>query len=67
LFVQILGHVRALDPTTGALLWTSPPLDQTAGLHWQSPIVINGRVYAVDNASGIFAWGLPRDSARVTE
>jgi len=34
--------VRALDPTTGALLWTGT---NVGGIHWQSPIVANGAVY----------------------
>ena len=77
LFVQILGHIRALDPTTGRTLWESSAMNATGrcpgrsqqrqqrgpndvcGLHWQSPIVVNGRVYAVDNVGGVYAWGLP--------
>ena len=59
LFVQILGAIRALDPRTGAVLWQSTPAMATdAGLHWQSPIVVNGRVFAVDNSGGMYAYGL---------
>ena len=59
LFVQILGAIRALDPRTGAVLWQSTPaMAADAGLHWQSPIVVNGRVFAVDNGGGMYAYGL---------
>jgi hypothetical protein len=75
LFVQVLGHIRALEPTTGRKLWESSALNATGrcpgrsqrkfgsndacGLHWQSPIVVNGRVYAVDNVGAVYSWGLP--------
>jgi len=60
LFVQVSGSIRALDPTSGAVLWTSSPM---SGLHWQSPIVVNGRVYGVDNSGSMYAWSLPASSA----
>ncbi len=34
--------VRALEPATGALLWTGT---NVGSIHWQSPIVANGAVY----------------------
>lgn len=55
LFVQGLLGISALDPVTGEILWTS---SRTQGLHWQSPIVINGRVYSSDNSGNIYAWSL---------
>jgi len=36
---------RALNPTTGAQLWTD---GVNIGLHWQSPIVVNGYLYYPD-------------------
>jgi hypothetical protein len=45
--------VRALDPVTGASLWTGA----TGGIHWQSPIVVNGRVYVGDQAGNLTAFG----------
>lgn len=55
LFVQGSAGINALDPVTGATLWTS---STTKGLHWQSPIVVNGNVYSSDNSGYIYAWGL---------
>jgi len=36
---------HALNPTTGAQLWTD---NVNIGLHWQSPIVVNGYLYYPD-------------------
>ncbi|GAC1617749.1 MAG: hypothetical protein NVS4B7_10070 [Ktedonobacteraceae bacterium] len=61
LFVQGSGVLRAMNPTTGTVLWSS---DQpSAGgsiddLHWQSPIVVNGHVYVADEARHLSAYGL---------
>jgi outer membrane protein assembly factor BamB len=56
LFAQGEKSILALDPSTGETLWISSP---TNGLHWQSPIVLNGRVYSSDNTGNIYAWALP--------
>jgi hypothetical protein len=57
-------QVQAINPTTGAILWTGK-IDL---FHWESPIVVNGTVYMADgNAGGGFtgpgghlrAWRLP--------
>jgi hypothetical protein len=50
------GNVKALDPKTGATLWTSSAV---GGIHWQSPVVANGVVYMTDNAGHLTAFGLP--------
>ena len=55
LFYQTFTGVNALDPMTGDILWAS---SKTNGLHWQSPIVINGQIYSSDNSGNIYAWGL---------
>lgn len=55
LFAQTYRGINALDPMTGETLWSS---SKTNGLHWQSPIVVNGRVYSSDNSGSIYAWGL---------
>ncbi|MBN9391574.1 MAG: fibronectin type III domain-containing protein [Chloroflexi bacterium] len=47
--------VRALNPLTGATLWSSNVI---GGVHWQSPIVANGILYLSDNSSQLFAFGL---------
>ncbi len=62
LFLQSNGVLSAMTPTTGAILWSSA--QQSAGgsigsLHWQSLIVVNGRVYVPDNAGQLTAYGLP--------
>jgi hypothetical protein len=54
------GNVKALNPTTGATLWTSPAI---GGIHWQSPVVANGVLYITDNAGHLTAFGLPSGGA----
>ncbi len=45
LYQAISGSLRALNPTTGGILWQ----DQTLGnIHWESPVVVNGVVYVTD-------------------
>jgi outer membrane protein assembly factor BamB len=46
--------VRALDPTSGTQLWsdTSP-----GGIHWQSPIVVGGRLYVADQNAVLWTFG----------
>lgn len=46
--------IRALDPYTGALLWQ----DTIGGIHWQSPIVVNGVLYITDGNGKLTAYGL---------
>jgi len=48
------GHeLVALDPETGKKLWS----DNSLGLiHWQSPIIVNGRIYVSDQESHLFAY-----------
>ncbi len=48
--------VRALNPTTGALLWTGT---NVGSIHWQSPIVANGVIYVTGGSSGLTAFALP--------
>jgi hypothetical protein len=49
------GIVRALDPLTGAQLWSA----SIGGIHWQSPIVVNGHLYITDSGSQL--WSFPLD------
>ncbi len=61
LFQQSSGEVHALDPRTGKTLWSSRQASargSTATIHWQSVIVVNGRVYAADEDSVLTAYGL---------
>ena len=47
------GGIKALDPTTGTQLFgdTSP-----GGIHWESPIVIEGRLYVTDESANLWAY-----------
>jgi len=56
LYYAASNILRALDPHTGALLWSS---SQIGGMHWESPVVANGVVFVTDDASQLTAFGLP--------
>lgn len=63
LFLEGSGILSALDPTTGKTLWDStlPTAGGTiGGLHWESPLVINGIVYVPDEDGMLTAYGIPR-------
>ena len=61
LFVATDGAVLALDPRSGQQLWSSAQ-EQAGGtigaVHWQSPIVVGGRLYISDEDGAIAAYGL---------
>jgi hypothetical protein len=45
--------IGALNPLDGSTLWN----DRTpAGIHWESPIVVNGRLYVTDEGSHLIAY-----------
>jgi hypothetical protein len=48
------GTLHALDPTTGNSLWSDST--NVGGIHWESPIVVQGRVYLTDEAAHLIAW-----------
>ena len=50
------GLISALNPTSGALLWSS---SQIGGIHWQSPMVANGVLYLEDQNGKLTAFSLP--------
>ncbi|MGH9442853.1 MAG: PQQ-binding-like beta-propeller repeat protein [Thermoanaerobaculia bacterium] len=56
LFEAGSGMIRALNPETGAVLWTST---QIGGTHWESPIVVDGVVYVTDESLHLTAFALP--------
>lgn len=56
LFAAGSGAVRALDPHTGRLLWSSGAIGE---VHWQSLTVVNGRVFMPDQGGRVTAFGLP--------
>jgi VCBS repeat protein/FG-GAP repeat protein/putative pyrroloquinoline-quinone-binding quinoprotein len=47
--------VRAVNPVTGDILWTSSP-GTVGSIHWQSPVVFNGAVYITDQNSRLLAF-----------
>lgn len=56
-----LNGVVALDPHSGRQLWSSA--DPAAGgniggVHWESPIVVGGRLYCTDEQGQLSAYGL---------
>jgi hypothetical protein len=46
--------IVARNPTTGDPLWNSANI---ASPHWQSPILVNGVIYVMDNAGKLWAFG----------
>ncbi len=61
LFYLTNGGARALDPATGQTLWTDT--SGTVGLHWQSPIVVNGHLYYADGNGALRAFAVPVHTA----
>jgi hypothetical protein len=53
LYIASSGAIRALDPTTGITLWQDTSL---GAIHWESPIVINGRLYVTDENAHLLAY-----------
>jgi outer membrane protein assembly factor BamB len=45
--------LRGLDPTTGSLLWSEVSI---GGIHWESPIVVQGRLYVTDENGRLWAF-----------
>jgi outer membrane protein assembly factor BamB len=54
LFIQGASQLQALDPTSGQVLWSTP----SNGAHWQSPLVVNGNVYVLDNNAHLTDYAL---------
>lgn len=63
LFYASYEGMRALDPTTGVLLWRDSNLGR---IHWESPIVVDGRVYVTDESAHLLVYepNLPRPPLR---
>lgn len=56
LFYARNHEVRALDPLTGEILWTSTA---SGNIHWESPIFVNDTLYLPDHENGLTAFRLP--------
>ncbi len=55
LFYASGGKVLGLDPATGHSIWTSSAI---GGIHWESPVVVNGILYITDESSHLTAFSL---------
>jgi outer membrane protein assembly factor BamB len=55
LYYDTPAGIRALDPLGGRQLFLDGAV---AGVHWQSPIVVNGRLYLTDQIGHLVAYGL---------
>ncbi len=51
-YYQSGNKVKALNATTGASIWTSASIGSS---HWQSLILVNSRIYVIDNTSKLWA------------
>jgi hypothetical protein len=54
-FYLSTGGIRALDALTGNQLWNDAA---AGGVHWESPIVVNGALYVTDEKGDIWRYGL---------
>jgi outer membrane protein assembly factor BamB len=54
LFYAGPGTIHALSPTTGTQLWQG----SIGGIHWESPIVVAGKVYITDENGELTAFGI---------
>jgi hypothetical protein len=55
LYYVATNSVRAHDPVSGNLLWSDSSI---GSIHWQSPIVANGRLYVIDSTSKLWVYKL---------
>jgi outer membrane protein assembly factor BamB len=49
------GRIRALDPTSGSVLWGDTRIGP---IHWESPVVANGILYITDENGMLSAYSL---------
>jgi len=62
LYIARNNLLRALEPTTGNLLWSTT---QIAGVHWESPVVGNGVLYMTDESNRLSAFAPPATALQV--
>ncbi len=61
LFLASSSAIVALDPQTGQQLWSSANASAggtIGGIHWESPIVLDGKIYCADESGKLTAYGL---------
>lgn len=56
LFITQSGLIRALDPLDGSVLWSD---NHIGPIHWESPVIANGKVYISDQNGNLMAFVLP--------
>jgi len=54
LYVAAGSTIHAYNPTTGASLWSAA----IGSIHWESPVVADGRLYVSDGGNHLTAFGL---------
>src|SRR5262245_6090171 len=57
LYFASSGLIRAVSATTADPLWSDTT--HVGNIHWQSPVVANGRVYILDQSAHLTAFALP--------
>jgi outer membrane protein assembly factor BamB len=57
LFYASSGLVLGLDPASGQQLWNSSATP-IGGVHWESPVVVNGVLYITDESAKLTAFSL---------
>jgi hypothetical protein len=62
IYVAGSNLLRALEPTTGNVLWST---NQIGDVHWESPVVANGMLYATDGAGHLVAFAPPAPTLKV--
>jgi outer membrane protein assembly factor BamB len=55
LYYASSGHLWALDPKTGQVLWSTT---QVGSIHWESPNVAGGTLYLTDESGSLTAFSL---------
>jgi len=50
------GHIYALDPHNGSVLWQSPTV---SAIHWETPIVVNGSIFVSGRGLQRYSLGIP--------
>ena len=55
LFVEQGTQIHAVRASDGTVLWSGA----MGGLHWESPLVANGKVYVPDDSGNLTVFGLP--------
>ncbi|MBA3823104.1 MAG: PQQ-binding-like beta-propeller repeat protein [Ktedonobacterales bacterium] len=61
LYLATSGKILGLDPATGKTLWDSSAAQaggNIGSIHWESPIVVNGRLFMPDESGNVYAYGL---------